>query len=155
MAKQNNHIRRATAHDLERIIDCAHAAYEIYVSRIGRAPAPMIADFEEQIRQHKVFVHSDTVQVIRGYVVFYKSGRSVLLENVAVHPDHHGMGYGRQLVSFVEEYARNEGMDTVRLYTNIHMHENLSLYPALGYRETGRRREDGFERVYFEKAVDR
>ena len=39
------------------------------------------------------------------------------------------------------------------LYTNAAMRENLSLYPRLGWVETDRRTEDGFERVYFEKPV--
>jgi len=33
------------------------------------------------------------------------------------------------------------------------MQENLSLYRHLGYIETDRRYEDGFDRVYFEKRV--
>ena len=33
------------------------------------------------------------------------------------------------------------------------MTENLALYPALGYVETGRRVEDGFSRVYFSKRL--
>jgi len=35
------------------------------------------------------------------------------------------------------------------------MHENLALYPQLGYTRTGERRENGFDRVYFEKTVTR
>jgi hypothetical protein len=34
------------------------------------------------------------------------------------------------------------------------MVENLRLYPTLGYAETGRREEDGYRRVYFEKSLD-
>jgi hypothetical protein len=33
------------------------------------------------------------------------------------------------------------------------MTANLSIYPRLGYTETGRRTEDGFNRVYFEKTI--
>jgi hypothetical protein len=33
------------------------------------------------------------------------------------------------------------------------MTENLSLYAALGYEETGRATEDGFDRVYFRKSL--
>ncbi len=34
------------------------------------------------------------------------------------------------------------------------MHENLRFYPRLGYREVGRRLEDGFRRVYFSKQLE-
>jgi hypothetical protein len=33
------------------------------------------------------------------------------------------------------------------------MTENLAFYPALGYTEVDRRREHGFERVFFEKRL--
>jgi hypothetical protein len=41
----------------------------------------------------------------------------------------------------------------VRLYTNAAMEENLVLYPRLGYREVGRRRDGGFDRVFFTKSM--
>ncbi|MEQ9160672.1 MAG: hypothetical protein RLO10_10775 [Roseovarius indicus] len=41
----------------------------------------------------------------------------------------------------------------MQLYTNEKMVANLSIYPHLGYAETDRRTEDGFNRVYFEKRV--
>jgi len=34
------------------------------------------------------------------------------------------------------------------------MHENQRLYSLLGYVETGRRVEAGFDRVFFEKSVE-
>jgi ribosomal protein S18 acetylase RimI-like enzyme len=77
----------------------------------------------------------------------------MFLENVAVHPAQQGKGYGRILMAFVEREALKSGLGKIRLYTNIHMRENLGLYAALGYVETGRRREDGFDRVYFEKQL--
>ena len=41
----------------------------------------------------------------------------------------------------------------VELYTNAQMTENLSLYPRLGYAKTGRRMEDGFDRVFYRKEL--
>ncbi|MEC9102228.1 MAG: GNAT family N-acetyltransferase, partial [Pseudomonadota bacterium] len=49
--------------------------------------------------------------------------------------------------------ARAEGLETVKLYTNVKMQANLTLYPRLGYVETARKSEDGFDRVYFEKRL--
>jgi hypothetical protein len=34
------------------------------------------------------------------------------------------------------------------------MTENLAYYPSLGFRETDRREEDGYSRVFFEKQVE-
>jgi len=76
------------------------------------------------------------------------------IENVAVDPIQHGYGFGAQLLQFAEDEAIRMGLGQITLYTNIHMTENLSFYPSLGFRETGRRREDGFDRVYFAKSLD-
>jgi hypothetical protein len=37
-------IRKALHSDLDAIRRCAEAAYSVYVERIGRRPAPMVAD---------------------------------------------------------------------------------------------------------------
>jgi hypothetical protein len=54
---------------------------------------------------------------------------------------------------FAEEEARRLGLPALRLYTNAAMTENLRFYPLLGFRRTGARHENGFDRVYFEKRV--
>ena len=146
-------IRNATLSDCPFVSDCARRAYAVYVDRIGKEPAPMVANFERHIRDGEVSVIEMEDGTPCGYVVFRTNGDAMLLENVAVDPAFHGHGLGRQLVDHVESSARDRDIRTVRLYTNVHMRENLSLYPALGYRETDRRREDGFDRVYFEKTL--
>lgn len=60
---------------------------------------------------------------------------------------------GKALIAFCENEARRLGLDAVRLYTNEKMTANLSIYLRLGYTETGRRIEDGFKRVFFEKLL--
>ena len=60
---------------------------------------------------------------------------------------------GRALLGFVEQQAREAGCHEIRLYTHERMTENLAYYPNLGYEETGRRTEDGYDRVYFRKML--
>ncbi len=146
-------IRPAHDDDLATISGCAHAAYRIYVERIGRPPAPMCADFALQIRRGIVHV-ALAGDAFAGYVVFYPQGDDLMLESVAVLPEFSGRGIGRALIEHAEAAARLLGLDAVRLYTNEAMTENLALYPRLGYQETGRRIEDGFRRVYFRKTID-
>ena len=38
-------IHKASLSDLAQVQDCAVSAYQMYVERIGRKPAPMVADF--------------------------------------------------------------------------------------------------------------
>jgi phosphoglycolate phosphatase len=57
------------------------------------------------------------------------------------------------LIAVAEEHARNAGCDTVRLYTNEHMTENIEFYKKLGFEETERGVEQGYRRVYMRKPV--
>lgn len=117
----------------------------------------MIANFVAAIAAGHVCVgltlDSDGAAMLAGYVVFYQRGDAMHLENVAVLPTLARRGFGRTLVAYVEQQAREQRCTGVELYTNAKMTENLSLYPSLGYRETDRRTEDGFDRVYFFKSV--
>ena len=145
-------IRKATADDLYEVRACARAAYAHYVERIGREPAPMVADFGASIARGEL----DVIEVegtLAGYVVFYPQDDHLHLENVAVDPDFQGQGIGYRLIEYVERRAGELGYDRIELYTNAKMTENLALYPKLGFRQFDRRLEDGFDRVYFFKQV--
>lgn len=146
-------IRKATACDEPEIRDCAEQAYARYVPLMGRKPAPMVADFASQIADGDVYVATDDESGFQGFIVFYPEEGHVLLENVAVLPSAAGRGVGKALIRFCEDAARRDRIDIVRLYTNVKMVENLSIYPKLGYVEFDRRTEDGFNRVYFEKRL--
>lgn len=145
-------IRPARLNDIPAIKDCAKAAYEMYVERIGREPAPMQANFAGLLKSHQmdVFVHENE---LAGYVAYIVEDNAVLLENVAVHPRFAGHRIGRRLIDNVERFTLESGLPAVTLYTNVAMSENLELYPKLGYIETHRAEEDGFSRVYFKKNI--
>lgn len=146
-------IRPATAADETAIRACATAAYSKYIAAIGRKPAPMTADYTAHIARGEVHVAVDDAGALLGFIVFFSEGKSMQLENVAVQPEAAGQGIGKGLVKLCEDEARRRGHAVVKLYTNEKMTENISLYPRLGYKETGRRSEHGFDRVFFEKAV--
>jgi len=145
-------IRKAEASDEPAVRSCAEQAYARYVPLIGRKPAPMLADFAAQIAAGEVYIATDDKDTFQGFIVFYAEDGHILLENVAVLPSAAGRGVGKTLIGFCEDTARQRGMN-VHLYTNEKMTDNLSIYPKLGYVEVARRTEDGFNRVYFEKAL--
>jgi ribosomal protein S18 acetylase RimI-like enzyme len=145
-------IRKAASSDLEPVRACARAAYQMYVDRIGREPAPMVADFAASIEAGRLYIAGEEGQ-LAGFVVFYAKPDHLHLENVAVSPGFQQLGIGRKLIEFVEQQARMGGYPRVELYTNARMTENLGLYPRLGYQQFDRRIEDGFDRVYFEKTL--
>lgn len=146
-------IRRANIGDEPIIRFCAESAYARYVSAIGCKPAPMVADFKSQIESGEVYVAIGPDDDLQGFIVFFAKGDHIRLENVAVLPAASGRGIGKSLIQFCEDEARRLGFGVVQLYTNEKMIENLSIYPRLGYVEVDRRTEDGFNRVFFEKAL--
>ncbi|MEO0618469.1 MAG: GNAT family N-acetyltransferase [Pseudomonadota bacterium] len=145
-------LRPATLSDLETIQAIAKEAYTLYVPRIGREPAPMRADFSSAIHKQHVTVATRDVHVL-GFVVFFERDAHMHLENVAVAPDAHGAGVGSALVNHVENVAQAQRLGSVELYTNEKMIENVPWYLARGYEEVGRWEEDGFNRIFFRKAI--
>ena len=146
-------IRRAQAKDEPAVRQCAEEAYEQYVAAIGKKPAPMVANFVSLIASEHVYVADDLDDDLLGFIVFFQKGDHMFLENVAVRRNATGRGVGKRLIAFCEEIAKDANLGSVKLYTNEKMTANLSLYPHLGYQETERRREDGFNRIYFEKTI--
>lgn len=145
-------IQRARPEDSAFIKRIAIAAYSPYVRRIGRKPAPMVADFPTLIAAGEVWTVSEIADIV-GFIVMRSLGDSLHVENVAVDPEQHGRGLGRALLEFAEDEARRRGHPRLDLYTNAKMRENLALYPVLGWQETERREENGFARVFFEKVI--
>lgn len=146
-------VRPATVDDSVHVERIVIAAYEPYIERIGRRPAPMTVDYRGLVSttdQVSVLIDSGTVL---GVIITVVELDHVLIENVAVDPSVQGRGYGRMLLGHAEKQARELGLAELRLYTNASMTENLKLYPRLGYAEVARRSEDGFDRVYFVKAL--
>ena len=144
--------RAATATDVAEITRITAAAYAIYEPRIGKQPAPVLADHAALVAAGEVWV-AEAGGRAAGVLVVRPRGSALLLESVAVDPAHQGQGLGRLLIDHAERLAAEARLDAVELYTNAAMTENLTLYPRLGYSETGRRHEDGYDRVYFRKAV--
>ena len=146
-------IRRAKSGDVTAIRAIVEAAYAVYVPRIGRAPAPVAADYPALVEAGDAWVGVSGGRVV-GVLVIRPNGDALEFENVAVEPSCQGRGYGRALIAFAERRARTLGLPGVSLYTNEAMVENLRLYPRLGFVETERRVEDGYRRVFFRKSLD-
>jgi ribosomal protein S18 acetylase RimI-like enzyme len=143
-------IRSAVPAEAEAIHELVKRAYAHYVDRIGGRPGPMDTDYAEKVAGGHVSVADDAGEVV-GLVVLVREPGHLLVENVAVAPERQGEGIGRALLAFAEAVAREAGIATLRLYTHVAMTENLALYPRLGYEETHRRTDNGFERVFFAK----
>jgi len=145
-------LREAQPGDREAIERLVEAAYGVYVARIGRRPAPMDADYARLIDRGQVTILARDGAVVAA-IVLVPMADHLLVENVAVDPAAQHAGLGRRLMAHAEEVARALGLSELRLYTNELMVENVAWYPRLGYRETERRAESGFARVFFHKVL--
>ena len=146
-------IRSAQARDVDAVRQLVHDAYHHYIARLGKPPGPMLDDYALRIPEGQVWVLEDGGAVAGALVLEDANGNALLLDNVAVASTAQGKGHGRTLVAFAEAEARRRGYSQVRLYTHVLMTENLALYGRLGFRETGRVTEKGYERVYMAKEL--
>jgi N-acetylglutamate synthase-like GNAT family acetyltransferase len=145
-------LRRAGSSDVAAIGRIVHAAFEMYVARIGRQPAPMSVDYGAAVARSRVWV-IEAGGEIAGVVVNEVHDDHLLLDTVAVAPGAQGHGYGAMLLARAEDDARELGLPEVRLVTNQAMTENQVFYPRQGYVETARGRRDGYDRVFYAKRV--
>jgi GNAT superfamily N-acetyltransferase len=134
-------LRQAEAGDAEAIGALTRQAYAKWVPIIGREPGPMLADYAEAVRKHRIdllYLDDDLVALIETIA----SADQFLIKNVAVSPPFQGRGLGRKLLAHAEELAATLGYDRIRLYTNEAFVEDVQLYSRLGYKAD---REEAFK----------
>ncbi len=146
-------LRTARPDDCVAVEAIVAAAYSVYIGRISKAPGPMLDDYAGLIASGAVSVLEDPDGVIAALIVLLAKPDHLLLDNIAVHPDRQGRGLGRRLIAFAESEALRLGYTELRLYTHERMTENIALYTRLGFRETGRGHDAGYDRVFMTKAL--
>lgn len=146
-------IRLAALPDLKGLIACVDAAFQPLAERIGKPPAPMLADYPDLVARGRVHL-LEAEGRIAGVLVSEVTADEVFVETLAIDPSIQRVGAGRRLMTFVEDEARRAGRPRIRLYTHALMHEARSFYRTLRFREVELRREAGYERVYLDKALN-
>lgn len=145
-------IRPARSEDAAAVQRIVAAAYAPLAERMDKLPAPMLDDYPARITQGVVDVF-DRDGVVVGMIILVDQPGALMLENVAVAPEAHGQGIGRRLIEYAETTARHRQAGRIRLYTHATMVENQAMYARLGYVEVARGKEDGYDRVQFEKQL--
>src|SRR5262249_39537437 len=126
-------IRPARPDDRDAVEAVVHAAYSIYVDRIGKPPGPMLDNYTARIADGSVSVVEDSTGNISGIIVLIPDSDHLLLDNIAVRPEYQGQGLGRVLIEFAEREAERLGYTQIRLYTHEKMTENIDLYRRIGF----------------------
>ena len=146
-------LRTARAGDRAAVEAIVDAAYSVYLERIGKPTGPMLDDYPRLIEQGAVSVFAEPDGTVLAVIVLLPQADHLLLDNVAVRPERQGQGLGRRLVGFAESEARRLGYAELRLYTHVTMTENIALYRHLGFVETGRGQQAGYDRVFMAKRI--
>src|SRR5262245_5001265 len=121
------HLREALPGDAAAVDACVQAAYAPWVERIGCKPWPMLQDYVSVIReQHVVIAEADGE--LAGVLVLAETDDGLLIDNVAVHPSRKGQGIGKVLLVRAEQEALTRGYESIYLYTNEGMTENIAMY---------------------------
>lgn len=145
-------IRPARQGEASAIRGLVRRAYEVYVPRMGREPGPMLDDYEKRVADGSAFVLEAT-GTIAGILVLLEYDDHLLMDNVAVDTGYQGRGIGKTLIAFAEAEAARRGYGEIRLYTHETMVENIRMYAKLGYEETGRGEQAGYDRVFMRKTM--
>ena len=146
-------LRPGGADDADAIRTLTRAAYAPWVALIGREPLPMTADYDAAVRAHRFDLAYRGGELV-GLIETRAGGDHLLVVNVAVAPSRQSAGLGRRLLAHAEASARDEGLTTMRLYTNARFDRNIAIYRQLSYRVD---REETSERgvtVHMVKEVD-
>jgi GNAT superfamily N-acetyltransferase len=131
---QTLELRRATAADVPNIRALTRSAYAKWVPLIGREPMPMTADHDRAVADHIIDLWEEGGQLLALIEIIPESDH-LLVENIAVRPDQQGKGIGGKLLHHAEGFARSQGSDEVRLYTNAAFASNVLFYSRRGFEE--------------------
>ena len=145
-------IRAASTEDVPAIANIVDQAYRHYIAHIGKPPGPMLDDYGARVSEGAVWVLEEGT-VLAAIIVLLPAPNYLLLDNIAVSPSRQGLGLGRRLLAFAEAEALRRGYNEIRLYTHQTMVENQRLYASIGYEETGRGTEAGYDRVFMRKQL--
>jgi ribosomal protein S18 acetylase RimI-like enzyme len=113
----------------------------------------MLDDYATLIADGAVSVIEEAGGEIAALIVLIPRPDHLLLDNIAVRPDRQGKGFGRALIEHAERETKRLRFREIRLYTHEKMTENIALYERIGFVETGRGHDAGYDRVFMTKTI--
>jgi ribosomal protein S18 acetylase RimI-like enzyme len=64
-------------------------------------------------------------------------GTPLVIHRLAVHPEHQGKGYGKNLLKFAEDYAQRNGYTSIRFDVYSENQAAIKMYERAGYQARG------------------
>ena len=127
-------LRRATPADSATIHDLTRLAYAKWVPLIGREPRPMTVNYDRAVVDHMIDLYEVDGEAV-ALIEVVPQAQHLLIENIAVRPDHQGKRISELLLSHAETIARSLHLAELRLYTNAAFISNIEFYARRGFQE--------------------
>ena len=136
-------IEPATLEDLPQLVDLVMALFEIEEDfqpdrDVQEKGLSLIL---EQPSGGRIFVVRTDYQIVGMVNLLFTistamGGFVLLMEDVIIHPDHRGQGFGTQLLEYVIEFARKKDFKRITLLTDEISAESQRFFQKLGFRHS-------------------
>ena len=147
-------LRRGTLADSATIRDLTRLAYAKWIPLIGREPKPMTINYDRAVLDNLIDLYEIDGEAV-ALVEVVPHAQHLLIENIAVRPDHQGKEIGEMLLSHAETIARSLQLAELQLYTNAAFISNIEFYARRGFQEFHREPfHAGGITVYMKKMIE-
>lgn len=126
----------------QQFTDELYASFEILLPQLAEGlVAPTPAHLKQLLSSDntQLFVLRDEHQSIQGLLSFctyyIPTGTKIWIEDVVVHHECRGKGFGKALVEAAITYAKEKGYDNINLTSSPHRKAANILYQRLGFEE--------------------
>ena len=140
-AENETRVEAATLEDLEELTNLLMALFEEEEDFVPNRDKQMhgIRLILEQPSRGRIFVVRNDHALIGMVNLLFtistaEGGFVVLMEDVVIHPDHRGQGYGGMLVDRVKEFAESKDFRRVTLLTDRISEESQRFFQRYGYK---------------------
>jgi N-acetylglutamate synthase-like GNAT family acetyltransferase len=137
---QRSNFRRATISDAEAISSLLRRAFQefvpLYTPEAFVATVQPASDILTRMEEGPLWV-AESDRLIIGTVSAVRSEEFVVVRGMAVASEARGQKIGRALLGLTEEYAREQSVDRIALYTTPFLLSAIRLYQSYGFRFSG------------------
>jgi N-acetylglutamate synthase-like GNAT family acetyltransferase len=133
-------IRAATTSDAGAVSTLLRRAFQKFESLY--TPEAFVATVQpesgilKRMQEGPLWVAESDHGVI-GTVCAVRSEDSIMVRGMAVDPKERGRGIGQALLNLTEDFAREQGLDRMCLYTTAFLLSAIRLYESAGFAFTG------------------